>query len=142
MLFSTPRIVSIIMLLAILFISLMLSSYVEGMDTASTTPPTASTTPPTATTTPPTAAATTRLTEIPPTLKTMAATEAGKTINKEAPASKTYSADGTPVPSDAITLGNTKNKLLTVADIRDALQNNNGVQQLLTSLPVKKPTPQ
>lgn len=142
MLFSTPRIVSIIMLLAILFISLMLSSYVEGMDTAK--PPTASTTPPTAT--PPSAAtttpATTRVTEIPPTLKTMAATEAGKTINKEAPASKTYSADGTPVPSDAITLGNTKNKLLTVADIRDALQNNNGVQQLLTSLPVKKPTPQ
>ena len=139
MLFSTPRIVSIIMLLAILFISLMLSSYVEGMDTAK--PPTASTTPPTAAAAT-TTAATTRLTEIPPTLKTMAATEAGKTINKEAPESKTYSADGTPVPSDAITLGNTKNKLLTVADIRDALQNNNGVQQLLTSLPVKKPTPQ
>ena len=137
MLFSTPRIVSILMLLTILIISLMLSSYIEGMDTAK--PPTASTMPPTATTT---AAATTRLTEISPTLKTILAREAGKTINKEAPTTKTYSADGTPVPSDAITLGNTKNELLTVADIRDALQNNNGVQQLLTSLPVKKPTPQ
>jgi hypothetical protein len=31
---------------------------------------------------------------------------------------------------------------LTVADIKDTLQKSDAVQQLLTSLPVKKPTPQ
>lgn len=175
MLFSTPRIVSILMLLAILFISLMLSSYVEGMDTAK--PPTA--TAKTAET------AKTTLTDILPTVKPMptakppsakppsasaaaapaaatspsstpaaatsttttsaAATstaKASETINKEAPATKGYSASGIIIPSDAIALGNSKNKLLTVADIKDTLQKSDAVQQLLTSLPVKKPTPQ
>lgn len=152
MLFSTPRIVSILMLLTILIISLMLSSYVEGMDTAATpptaeTPTSSTTTSSTTTASTPTASAktattTTTFTEIPPTLKTILAREAGKNINKEAPATKTYGADGNPVPSDAIALGNSKNKLLTVADIKDTLQKSNAVQQLLTSLPVKKPTPQ
>jgi hypothetical protein len=108
------------------------------MDTAK--PPTATATPPTAETAKP-QTATTTLTEISPTLKTILAREAGETINKDAPTTKTYGADGNPVPSDAIALGNSKNKLLTVADIKDTLQKSDAVQQLLTSLPVKKPTP-
>jgi hypothetical protein len=123
------------MLLAILIISLMLSSHVEGMDTAK--PPTAETAE-----TAKTQTATTTLTEISPTLKTILAREAGETINKDAPTTKGYSADGIIIPSDAIALGNSKNKLLTVADIKDTLQKSDAVQQLLTSLPVKKPTPQ
>ena len=107
--FSKPRIVSIVLLLAILVISLLFSSYSEGMTSSS------------------------------PTVSDAAAiinkdAPKAKTGEEDAgPLSNTPIAGITDSvkPSDGIMLGS--GKLLTVADITGVLQNNPGVQKLLNS---------
>lgn len=93
--FSKPRLVSIGLLLAILLISLMFSSYVEGLENGLT--------------------------------KEIA------DVNKDAPLDKQETDKQGP---DGIVLGG--NKVLTVSQITGALQDNEAVKQMLTSLPVKK----
>ena len=111
--FSKPRIMSIILLLAILVISLMLSSY-ENFEGA-----------------------------IPDAVlivnkeaPTTSATSATSTKATSATSTKATS-DLTP---NAIVLGggNNSNKFLTVSDITSTLQQNPSVQQMLTKLPVKQ----
>jgi hypothetical protein len=106
--FSKPRIVSIVLLLAILVISLLFSSYSEGMTTAS------------------------------PTVSDAAAiinkdAPKAKTGEDAGPLSNTPIAGITDSvkPSDGIMLGS--GKLLTVADITGVLQNNPGVQKMINS---------
>jgi len=118
--FSKPRIVSIVLLLAILVISLMFSSYSEGMASSSPTVSDAS--------------------------ASMSESDAAAIINQDAPKAKTGEDAGpltnTPIagitdssvkPSDGIVLGS--GKLLTVADITGVLQNNPGVQKMINSKP-------
>lgn len=109
--FSKPRIISIVLLLAILVISLMFSSYSEGMATSSMTVSDASAI----------------INKDAPKAKTTsdASDVAGPMTN-------------TPVvdsvkPSDGIVLGS--GKLLSVADITGVLQNNPGVQKMINSKP-------
>jgi uncharacterized protein (UPF0333 family) len=100
--FSKPRIISIVLLLAILVMSLFLSSYVEGMES-----------------------------------DTIA------TVNKDAPNahvsedSDKKPLDNTPLAgaplTDGISLGS--NKILSVSDITGVLQNNPGVQKLISNKP-------
>ena len=100
--FSKPRLVSIGLLLAILVISLMFSSYAEGMNSGA--PPEQGL----------------------PTDNTVAV------INKDAPASSASgsSASGSSIKasndSDTIVLGN-----LSVSDVTNMLNNNAGVQKLI-----------
>ena len=83
------------MLLSILVLSLIFSSYVEGLEPIAV-------------------------------------------VNADAPKSDMIKSDSNTIPNDAIVLGKPSNKLLTVADIKNTLTNDKGVQQLLTTLPVKK----
>ncbi len=83
--FSNSKLVSIGLLLAILLISLVFSSYIEGLENAS-----------------------------------ISKTDAIDVINKEAP--KTF---------DGIVLG--KNKPLSITDITNTLQNNPGVQKIISN---------
>ena len=88
--FSNSKLVSVGLLLAILLISLVFSSYIEGLENAS-----------------------------------ISETDAIDVINKDAPKPKISET------FDGIVLG--KNKPLSVADITDTLQNNPGVQKLITN---------
>ena len=103
--FSKPRLVSIGLLLAILFISLMFTSYAEGLDNASIADIVNKDAP-----------------------KTQQATDskASATDSKaSATDSKASATDKQKI--DGVTLG----KTITVADITGVLQNNPGVQKIL-----------
>jgi hypothetical protein len=105
MMFSKPRLVSIGLLLAILFISLMFTSYAEGLDNASIADIVNKDAP-----------------------KTQQATDskASATDSKaSATDSKASATDKQKI--DGVTLG----KTITVADITGVLQNNPGVQKIL-----------
>lgn len=110
--FSKPRIISIVLLLAILVISLLFTSYTEGMASNATT-----------------SNATT---------STATVSDAIKSVNKDAPKAKMSDVTGpfanTPLttdsvkPSEGISLGT-----LSVSDITGVLQNNPGVQKMINN---------
>lgn len=107
--FSKPRIISIVLLLAILVISLLFTSYTEGMASdASASGATLN--------------------------------DATKTVNDSAPTAKTSDNKGplslttdSVKPSDGILLGSGSS--ISVSDITGVLQNNPGVQKLITNKP-------
>ncbi len=109
--FSSRRIVSIVMLLAILIISLVYSSYVEGFETNNMVDAVNK--------------------DAPKSEKSESKGSESKVPN--APESKTPFNE--PVPNDAIVLGKPG---LTVSHITDILKNNDSVKNMLTNLPVKK----
>jgi hypothetical protein len=90
--FSNSKLVSIGLLLAILLISLVFSSYIEGLENASIS-------------------------------------DAIDVINKDAPKPKISETFEQPV--DGIVLG--KNKPLSITDITGTLQNNPGVQKIISN---------
>ncbi len=119
--FSKPRLISIVLLLAILVISLFFSSYSEGMTSEAPTgeAPTVSKAP---------------KGEAPkgeaPTIS-----DAVKTINKDAPTANSSAVAGVLMgkndsikPADVISLGT-----LSVSDITGVLQNNPGVQKMINN---------
>jgi hypothetical protein len=111
--FSSTRIVSIVMLLAILIISLVYSSYVEGFEQNNMVD---------------------AVNEDAPKPKS-------ETPGSETPNTKVPNAPGPktplnePIPNDAIVLGKPG---LSVSKITDMLKNNDSVKNMLTNLPVKK----
>jgi len=112
--FSKPRIISIVLLLAILVISLLFTSYTEGM------------------------ASTSNATTSDKTATDATTSDAIKSVNKDAPKAKSSDVTGpfanTPLttdsvkPSEAISLGT-----LSVSDITGVLQNNPGVQKMINN---------
>ena len=109
--FSKPRIVSIVLLLAILVISLLFSSYSEGMASSSMSESDAAAI----------------INKDAPKAKT--GEDAGPLTNTPIAGITDLSVK----PSDGIMLGS--GKLLTVADITGVLQNNPGVQKMINSKP-------
>jgi hypothetical protein len=110
--FSKPRIVSIVLLLAILVISLMFSSYSEGM------------------------ASDAIMSESDAAAIINQDAPKAKTGEDAGPLTNTPIAgitDSSVKPSDGIVIGS--GKLLTVADITGVLQNNPGVQKMINSKP-------
>jgi len=116
MMFSKSRLVSIGLLLAILFISLTFTSYVEGLENASIVDIVNK--------------------DAPKTPQSTDAKASAKALAKASATDATASATGVQAtsvqaidaqPIDGVTLG----KPLTVADITGVLQNNPGVQKLL-----------
>lgn len=147
--FSKPRIISIVMLLAILVISLLFSSYSEGMETAVTTgdattnnATTNNATTSNATTSNGTTnnATTSNGTISNGTTSNGTTSNSIKTVNKDAPKTNAgpltnasaLSPDSVK-PSDDIMVGS--GKLLSVADITGVLQNNPGVQKMINNKP-------
>ena len=118
--FSSKRIVSIVMLLAILIISLVYSSYVEGFEQNNMVDAVNEDAPK--------PKSETFESETPNTK-----TPGSETPNTETPNTKTPLND--PVPNDAIVLGKPG---LSVSKITDMLKNNDSVKNMLTNLPVKK----
>jgi len=118
--FSSKRIVSIVMLLAILIISLVYSSYVEGFEQNNMVDAVNEDAPK--------PKSETFESETPNTK-----TPNTKTPNTNTPGPKTPLND--PVPNDAIVLGKPG---LSVSKITDMLKNNDSVKNMLTNLPVKK----
>lgn len=100
-LFSKPKLVSIGLLLAILFISLMFSSYTEGLDTIDTVN------------------------------KDAPKDAVAKAVAKDAVAKDAVAKDPSMKPMDGINLSESKTKLLSVTDITGTLKNNPGVQKML-----------
>jgi hypothetical protein len=113
--FSKPRLVSIGMLLAILLISLMFSSYVEGLENGLEK------------------AVAVVNKDAPVNNQALVAPQTDK---QETDKQETDKQGPVKQETDGIVLGG--NKLLTVPQITGALQNNEAVKQMLTSLPVKK----
>ena len=115
--FSKPRIISIVLLLAILVISLLFTSYTEGMASNATT---------------------SNATTNDATTSTATVSDAIKSVNKDAPKAKMSDVTGpfanTPLttdsvkPSEGISLGT-----LSVSDITGVLQNNPGVQKMINN---------
>lgn len=113
--FSKPRIISIVLLLAILVISLLFTSYSEGMESSGMDE----------------SDAIKSVNKDAPKAKTSADVSGttGPLVNTP------VKTDSSIKPSDGIVLGGS-NKLLSVADITGVLQNNPGVQKLLNSKPL------
>jgi len=109
--FSKPRIISIVLLLAILVISLLFTSYSEGMESSAMDE----------------SDAIKSVNKEAPKAKTSA--DAGPLANTP------VKTDSSVKPSDGIVLGGSS-KLLSVADITGVLQNNPGVQKLINSKPL------
>lgn len=119
--FSKPRIISIVLLLAILVISLLFTSYSEGMESSGMDE----------------SDAIAIVNKEAPKAKT-SADVSGTTepLANAGPLTNTpVKTDSSVKPSDGIVLGGS-NKLLSVADITGVLQNNPGVQKLLNSKPL------
>ena len=110
--FSKPRVISIVLLLTILVISLFLSSYVEGMETSSTSDMIAT------------------VNKDAPNARVSDSISTDKPLDKK-PLDNTPLA-GAPL-TDGIALGS--NKLLSVSDITGVLQNNPGVQKMINNKP-------
>lgn len=106
---SKPRLLSIGLLLAILFISLAFSSYVEGLD------------------------ANAIINKEAPTKD-----EGTKNDGTKDEGTKNDGTKDEETKNEETKDEQTKTKLLTVADITNTLQANSGVQKLLTTLPVKE----
>jgi hypothetical protein len=122
MMFSKSRLVSIGLLLAILFISLTFTSYVEGLENASIVDIVNKDAPKTPQSTDAKASA-----KASATASATDATDA-KTTGVQATGVQATGVQATGVQAiDGVTLG----KPLTVADITGVLQNNPGVQKLL-----------
>lgn len=119
--FSSRRIASIVMLLAILIISLVYSSYVEGFEQNNMIDAVNK--------------------DAPKSEKSESKTPKSNGSESKvpnAPESKTSESKtplNEPVPNDAIVLGKPG---LTVSHITDILKNNDSVKNMLTNLPVKK----
>jgi len=133
MMFSKSRLVSIGLLLAILFISLTFTSYVEGLENASIVDIVNKDAPKTPQSTDAKASATASATASAKTSVKASATDAkalatdAKALATDAKALATGVQAIDAQPIDGVTLG----KPLTVADITGVLQNNPGVQKLL-----------
>jgi hypothetical protein len=133
MMFSKPRLVSIGLLLAILFISLMFTSYAEGLDNASIAdivnkdaPKTQQATDSKASATDSKASATDSKASATDSKASATDSKASATDSKaSATDSKASATDKQKI--DGVTLG----KTITVADITGVLQNNPGVQKIL-----------
>ena len=129
--FSKSRLVSIGLLLAILFISLTFTSYVEGLENASIVDIVNKDAPKTPQSTDAKASATASATASAKTSVKASATDAkalatdAKALATGVQATGVQAIDAQPI--DGVTLG----KPLTVADITGVLQNNPGVQKLL-----------
>ena len=111
---SKPRLLSIGLLLAILFISLAFSSYVEGLD------------------------ANAIINKEAPTKDEQTKNEGTKNDGTKDVGTKDVGTKNEGTKNEETKDEQTKTKLLTVADITNTLQANSGVQKLLTSLPVKE----
>ena len=115
--FSKPRVISIVLLLTILVISLFLSSYVEGMETSSTSDMIAT------------------VNKDAPNARVSDSISTDKPLDKKPLDKKPL--DNTPLAgaplTDGIALGS--NKLLSVSDITGVLQNNPGVQKMINNKP-------
>jgi len=120
--FSKPRVISIVLLLTILVISLFLSSYVEGMETSSTSDMIAT------------------VNKDAPNARVSDSISTDKPLDKKPLDKKPLDKkplDNTPLAgaplTDGIALGS--NKLLSVSDITGVLQNNPGVQKMINNKP-------
>jgi len=116
---SKPRLLSIGLLLAILFISLAFSSYVEGLDANAIINKEAPT-------------------KDEQTKNEQTKNEETKDVGTKDVETKNEGTKNEGTKDEGTKDGQTKTKLLTVADITNTLQANSGVQKLLTSLPVKE----
>jgi hypothetical protein len=119
MMFSKPRLVSIGLLLAILFISLMFTSYAEGLDNASIADIVNKDAPKTQQATDSKASATDS--------KASATDSKASATDSKASATDSKASATDKQKIDGVTLG----KTITVADITGVLQNNPGVQKIL-----------
>jgi len=123
--FSKSRLVSIGLLLAILFISLTLTSYVEGLENASIVDIVNKDAPKTPQSIDAKASATDAKASVKASVKAKATDATASATDAKALATSVQAIDAQPI--DGVTLG----KPLTVADITGVLQNNPGVQKLL-----------
>lgn len=125
--FSKSRLVSIGLLLAILFISLTLTSYVEGLENASIVDIVNKDAPktPQSTDAKASATATDAKASVKASVKAKATDATASATDAKALATSVQAIDAQPI--DGVFLG----KPLTVADITGVLQNNPGVQKLL-----------